>query len=175
MRPPNGRCQPHPTGSGSRGPPTGVPEFPVRTPREPVGEPGFGHTRPVSSTDPELHPLGEAGTAERRPWGAFVVLDDGPAAKVKRITVSPGQRLSYQLHHQRAEIWTVVDGTATVTLDGSDHTVRAGEVIEVPMGTAHRVRNDGDTPLVFIEVQTGAYFGEDDIVRLEDDYGRADA
>lgn len=138
---------------------------------------GFGHTRTVSATgsDPsdDLRPLGEAGTAERRPWGAFVVLDDGPAAKVKRITVLPGERLSYQLHHRRAEIWTVVDGTATVTIDGTDHTVRAGEVIAIPTGTAHRVRNDGAAPLVFIEVQTGSYFGEDDIVRLEDDYGRA--
>lgn len=140
---------------------------------------GFGHTRTVDTTgsDPldDLHPLGEAGAAERRPWGAFVVLDDGPAAKVKRITVLPGQRLSYQLHHHRAEIWTVVDGTATVTIDGIDHTVRAGEVIAIPTGTAHRVRNDGGAPLVFIEVQTGSYFGEDDIVRLEDDYGRANS
>lgn len=129
---------------------------------------------PPSTPDDDLRPLGAAGSAERRPWGAFVVLDDGPDAKVKRITVLPGQRLSYQLHHRRAEIWTVVAGTAIVTIDGADHTVRPGEVIAIPTGTAHRVRNDDDTPLVFVEVQTGAYFGEDDIVRLEDDYGRAD-
>lgn len=128
---------------------------------------------PGSDAD-DLSPLGAAGTSERRPWGAFVVLDDGPSAKVKRITVQPGQRLSYQLHHQRSEIWTVVDGVATVTIDGADHLVRIGEVIAIPSGTAHRVRNDGEDPLVFIEVQTGTYFGEDDIVRLEDDYGRAD-
>jgi len=139
----------------------------------------FGHTRsvddPGSDVSDDLRPLGGAGSAERRPWGAFVVLDDGPAAKVKRITVDPGQRLSYQLHHRRAEIWTVVGGTATVTIDGVDNVVRPGEVIAIPTGTAHRVRNDGATPLVFIEVQTGSYFGEDDIVRLEDDYGRAGA
>ena len=177
------RCQPHPRPPGPQGPPTGVPDLSLRRGTEPLPERGFGHTRPVTPADPtppsvaadDLRPLGAAGESERRPWGAFVVLDDGPAAKVKRITVLPGQRLSYQLHHQRAEIWTVVSGIATVTLDGTDHHVGAGEVITIPTGTAHRVRNDGDAPLVFVEVQTGEYFGEDDIVRLEDDYGRADA
>ena len=167
----------------------GVPGISSPTPLRPVLDRGFGHTRPVTSPlsptsgdpssaavgDDDLRPLGAVGAAERRPWGAFVVLDDGPAAKVKRITVLPGQRLSYQLHHRRAEIWTVVSGIATVTLDGVDRHVHPGEVIAVPLGTAHRVRNDGTAPLVFIEVQTGDYFGEDDIVRLEDDYGRADA
>lgn len=175
-------CQPRSPDRGTRGPPTGVPGISPTDASKPLWNRGVGHTRRVSSPSPNppqtgddtLVALGEAGAAERRPWGAFVVLDDGPAAKVKRITVLPGQRLSYQLHHQRAEIWTVVDGTATVTLDGDDHTVQPGEVIAIPTGTAHRVRNDGDAPLVFIEVQTGAYFGEDDIVRLEDDYGRAD-
>ena len=129
---------------------------------------------PPPASDPDLSPLGAAGTGERRPWGAFAILDDGPLAKVKRITVDPGQRLSYQLHHKRSEIWVVVGGTATVTIDGTDHQVMPGEVIDIPVGTAHRVRNDGDAPLVFVEVQTGSYFGEDDIVRFEDDYGRAD-
>lgn len=132
-------------------------------------------TSPAQTPDPALRPLGDAGSGERRPWGEFVILDDGPAAKVKRITVEPGQRLSYQLHHKRSEHWIVVDGTAIVTLDGTDHTVPAGMTIEIPVGTAHRVRNDDAAPLVFIEVQTGSYFGEDDIVRLEDDYGRAGA
>jgi len=139
----------------------------------------FGHTQSVSASsetpDSTLRPLGDAGTGERRPWGEFVILDDGPAAKVKRITVDPGHRLSYQMHHKRSEHWVVVDGTAIVTLDGTDHTVEAGRTIEIPVGTAHRVRNDGANPLVFIEVQTGSYFGEDDIVRFEDDYGRAGA
>jgi mannose-6-phosphate isomerase len=123
--------------------------------------------------DPTMHPLGAAGSAERRPWGEFVILDDSQMAKVKRITVDPGQRLSYQMHHHRSEHWTVVAGTAVVTIDGDDQEVPPGRTVEVPVGAAHRVRNDGATPLVFIEVQTGTYFGEDDIVRFEDDYGRA--
>lgn len=119
--------------------------------------------------------LGEdAGTGEQRPWGAYVVLDDGPYAKVKRITVEPGQRLSYQRHHRRAEHWFVVAGTALVTLDGVDREVTPGQAVDIPLGTAHRVKNAGTEPLVFIEVQRGDYFGEDDIVRLNDDYGRAD-
>jgi mannose-6-phosphate isomerase len=115
----------------------------------------------------------DAGTGEPRPWGTFVVLDDGPFAKVKRITVEPGQRLSYQLHHRRAEHWFVVAGIAHVTLDGQVREVSTGESVDIPVGTAHRVENQGDRPLVFVEVQQGDYFGEDDIVRLEDDYGRA--
>ena len=101
--------------------------------------------------------------------------DDGPMAKVKRITVDPGQRLSYQRHHRRREHWFVVAGTALVTLDDTDHEVGVGESIDIPLGAAHRVTNKGDEPLVFVEVQQGDYFGEDDIVRLDDDYGRADA
>jgi len=127
---------------------------------------------PISEDD-TLRPLGEAGSGERRPWGEFVILDDGPAAKVKRITVEPGQRLSYQSHDKRSEHWIVVEGTAIVTLDDVDHSVAAGGTIEIPVHTKHRVRNAGTTPVVFIEVQTGTYFGEDDIVRYEDDYGRA--
>ena len=124
--------------------------------------------------DPALALGATAGTGEHRPWGAFVVLDDGPLGKVKRITVDPGQRLSYQRHHRRAEHWFVVAGTAVVTLDGVDHEVGVGEAIDIPLGAAHRVRNPGDELLVFVEVQQGDYFGEDDIVRLDDDYGRAD-
>ena len=116
-----------------------------------------------------------AGTGERRPWGAFMVLDDGPDCKVKRITVDPGQRLSYQSHARRAEHWVVVAGTANVTLDGDRPRRRpAASAIDIPLGAAHRVQNPGTEALVFIEVQLGDYFGEDDIVRLDDDYGRAD-
>jgi mannose-6-phosphate isomerase len=82
------------------------------------------------------------------------------------------KRLSYQKHAQRAEHWFVVEGTAKVTLDGEEITVRAGEAIDIPIGTAHRVENPGDVDLIFIEVQRGNYLGEDDIVRLQDDYGR---
>jgi mannose-6-phosphate isomerase len=108
-----------------------------------------------------------------RPWGNFTVLDDGESDhKVKRLVVHPGKRLSYQRHSKRAEHWFIVSGTAKVTLDGTVHELRAGESIDIPLEGAHRVGNDGDVDLVFIEVQHGTYFGEDDIVRLEDDFGR---
>ena len=110
---------------------------------------------------------------DERPWGSYTVLDDGaPDHKVKRLVVRPGKRLSYQRHARRAEHWFVVAGTACVTLDGADHEIGPGQAIDVPLGTAHRIENVGDDDLVFIEVQRGDYFGEDDIVRLEDDYGR---
>ena len=110
---------------------------------------------------------------DRRPWGTFTVLDEADGFKVKRIEVLPGKRLSYQKHAQRAEHWVVVAGTAKVTLDGREITVRNGEAIDIPIGSAHRVENPGDDNLIFIEVQRGTYLGEDDIVRLEDDFGRA--
>ena len=130
---------------------------------------------PSAPRSGDLSPEGgsEAESGEQRPWGNYVILDDGPLAKVKRITVDPGQRLSYQQHHHRAEHWFVVSGLAVVTLDGTDHEVSPGGAIDIPLGTAHRVSNPGSEELVFIEVQLGDYFGEDDIVRLEDDYGRA--
>lgn len=109
---------------------------------------------------------------DRRPWGSYTVLEEDRNFKVKRIEVLPGKRLSYQKHAQRAEHWFVVEGTAKVTLDGKELLIGAGEAIDVPVGTAHRVENPGETDLVFIEVQRGTYLGEDDIVRLQDDYGR---
>lgn len=110
---------------------------------------------------------------DERPWGAYTVLEDDPGHKVKRIDVQPGRRLSYQRHAHRAEHWFIVAGTATVTLDGTDHALGAGDAIDIPRGAAHRIANPGDSTLVFIEVQHGDYFGEDDIERLEDDFGRA--
>lgn len=110
---------------------------------------------------------------DERPWGNYTILDEGESFKVKRIEVLPNKRLSYQLHHRRSEHWYVIQGTAKVTLDGEDHFRSAGESIDIPVGTAHRVENPGLEKMVFIEVQTGDYFGEDDIVRLEDDFGRA--
>lgn len=110
---------------------------------------------------------------ERRPWGSFTVLDEADGFKVKRIEVLPGKRLSYQKHAQRAEHWVVVNGTAKVTLDNREIMLAAGETIDIAIGAAHRVENPGDEPLVFIEVQRGGYLGEDDIVRLQDDFGRA--
>ena len=109
---------------------------------------------------------------DRRPWGTFTVLDEGENFKVKRIEVLPGKRLSYQKHAQRAEHWFVVQGTARVTLDDREVTVPAGAAIDIAVGSAHRVENPGEELLVFIEVQRGAYLGEDDIVRLQDDFGR---
>ena len=109
---------------------------------------------------------------DSRPWGTYTVLEEGRGFKVKRIEVLPGKRLSYQKHSQRAEHWFVVEGTAKVTLDDEEIIVRAGESIDIPIGAAHRVENPGDVNLMFIEVQRGSYLGEDDIVRLQDDYGR---
>ena len=110
---------------------------------------------------------------DRRPWGTFTVLDEGENFKVKRIEVLPGKRLSYQKHAQRAEHWVVVQGTAKVTLDNRNLIVTTGQAIDIAIGAAHRVENPGDELLVFIEVQRGDYLGEDDIVRLQDDFGRA--
>ena len=109
---------------------------------------------------------------DERPWGNYTVLEEGSTFKVKRIEVLPGKRLSYQKHSQRAEHWFVVEGTAQVTLDDRDITVSAGEAIDIPIGSAHRVENPGGENLIFIEVQRGNYLGEDDIVRLQDDFGR---
>lgn len=112
---------------------------------------------------------------EERPWGTYMVLDEGEGYKVKRIEVRPGKRLSYQRHARRAEHWFVVAGEAKVTLDDREVTVRAGEAIDVSVGAAHRVENPGAGPLVFVEVQRGDYLGEDDIERLQDDFGRTPA
>ncbi len=109
---------------------------------------------------------------DSRPWGTYTVLEEDRGFKVKRIEVLPGKRLSYQKHSQRAEHWFVVEGTAKVTLDDEEIIVRAGESIDIPIGAAHRVENPGEVNLMFIEVQRGNYLGEDDIVRLQDDYGR---
>ena len=113
--------------------------------------------------------------SDRRPWGSFTVLDEGRDYKVKRIEVLPGKRLSYQKHARRAEHWVVVAGEAKVTLDGRDITVRDGETVDIPVGASHRIENPGESDLVFIEVQRGDYLGEDDIVRLDDDFGRVAA
>jgi mannose-6-phosphate isomerase-like protein (cupin superfamily) len=110
---------------------------------------------------------------DHRPWGHYVVLADEPDHKVKRIVVAPGQRLSLQRHRRRAEHWFVVSGLAVVTLDEVDLPREAGQHVDIPLGAWHRIRNPGDQPLVFIEVQRGDYFGEDDIERKQDDYGRS--
>ncbi|MFT4754372.1 MAG: mannose-6-phosphate isomerase [Salibacteraceae bacterium] len=109
---------------------------------------------------------------ESRPWGSYTILEDTDHYKVKRIDVDPGQRLSYQYHFKREENWTVVSGQATIVLDGLEIIKNVGESIFIPLGAKHRMMNKTNEPLCFIEVQTGTYFGEDDIVRLNDDYNR---
>ena len=114
-----------------------------------------------------------AAKYDERPWGNYTILDEADDFKVKRIEVLPEKRLSYQKHAHRTEHWFVVRGTAKVTLNGAEVLVKAGQAVDIPVGTAHRVENPEKTDLlVFIETQTGDYFGEDDIVRLEDDFGR---
>ncbi len=120
----------------------------------------------------ELSAIDYSPKFDERPWGSFTVLDDGEGYKVKRIEVLPGKRLSYQKHSRRAEHWMVVQGVARVTLDGREILLNAGEVIDIPIGSAHRVENPGDERMIFIEIQRGDYLGEDDIVRLQDDFGR---
>ena len=108
-----------------------------------------------------------------RPWGAYTVLQEGPRFKIKRIEVKPGASLSLQLHHHRSEHWVVVSGTARCTRDEDVYLIGPNESTYIPSNTRHRLANPGTEPLVMIEVQCGDYVGEDDIVRFDDQYGRA--
>ena len=110
---------------------------------------------------------------EERPWGRFEVLMDNNNFKSKIITVWPGQRLSYQSHAKRSEHWIITSGEAKVTLNDEIHHLKGGEYIYIPQGSKHRIANDSTEVIEFIEVQSGSYFGEDDIVRFSDDYGRS--
>lgn len=112
------------------------------------------------------------GEQDTRPWGHWEVIATGDAHVVKRITVSPGQRLSLQYHHHRSEHWTVVEGTAEATVDGAVHVLRYGEHVHIAKGAKHRIANPGPDRLVFVEVQVGETLDENDIVRVSDDYGR---
>ena len=107
-----------------------------------------------------------------RPWGRYEILSEARDHKVKRILVSPGKRLSYQRHKFRAEHWFIVTGSGEVTVSGEIRAVSAGDSIDIAIGELHRISNTGSDELIFVEVQTGSYFGEDDIERLEDDFGR---
>lgn len=124
----------------------------------------------------EVVPLGGAAAPaspwSQRPWGHFVCLDRGAGYQVKRLQVEPGRRLSRQRHRHRHERWTVVHGTARVELDGVERRLGVGDVVDIRPGAVHRLANPGEDPLVIIEVQTGAYLGEDDIERFADDFGR---
>lgn len=108
-----------------------------------------------------------------RPWGKYDSVDNGARYQVKRITVKPGEKLSIQMHHHRAEHWIVVSGTANVTVDGKDTLLTENQSIYIPVGAIHALENPGKIPLELIEVQSGSYLGEDDIVRFSDRYGRA--
>ena len=109
---------------------------------------------------------------EERPWGNFENLLDNDQCKVKRIVIKPDQAPSYQYHFKRSEVWVIVEGRGELKLNGNKTYIEAGNVVKVPVEVKHQIRNTGTTDLVFIEVQLGSYFGEDDIVRLEDNYGR---
>jgi mannose-1-phosphate guanylyltransferase / mannose-6-phosphate isomerase len=110
-----------------------------------------------------------------RPWGAYDSIDNGSRFQVKRITVKPGATLSLQMHHHRAEHWIVVSGTAEVTRGEDVILLTENQSTYIPLGVTHRLKNPGKLPLELIEVQSGSYLGEDDIVRFEDNYGRVDA
>jgi mannose-6-phosphate isomerase len=109
---------------------------------------------------------------DHRPWGYYQVISDEPDLKVKKIYVYPGKRLSLQRHQRRSEHWYIIRGQAIVTLGSRDVHLESGNSIDIPQGSFHRIMNAGKENLAFIEVQTGDYFGEDDIERVEDDYGR---
>ncbi|MBI2354883.1 MAG: cupin domain-containing protein [Deltaproteobacteria bacterium] len=110
-----------------------------------------------------------------RPWGSYLVLDENTSYKIKRIEVKPGERLSLQKHHHRSEHWIVVSGSAKVTCGDDVYVVNVNESTFIPIGRNHRLENPGKIPLVIIEVQSGEYLGEDDIVRFDDDYNRCEA
>ena len=112
-------------------------------------------------------------TKNIRPWGYYQILSDASDHKVKRIVVDPGGSLSLQRHKQRSEHWYAVSGKGVATIDGNTFSLRGGTAVDIPQAATHRLENLSDVDLVIIEVQTGAYFGEDDIERLEDKYGRA--
>lgn len=109
---------------------------------------------------------------EKRPWGWFEILHEESGLKIKRIMVLPGKRLSYQSHEKRSENWTVIQGQALVVLDGTEHPLSSLQMIYIPANAKHRIQNPGREKLIFIEIQTGDYLGEDDIVRYQDDFNR---
>ena len=109
---------------------------------------------------------------EKRPWGLFYVIHDEQNYKLKRIEVNSNHRLSYQYHQKRSETWIIIEGEATVTIEGKIQKYYKGQTVIIPKEAKHRVENNHPNKLVFIEVQTGSYFGEDDIIRIADDYKR---
>ena len=113
-----------------------------------------------------------AADESQRPWGRYEILSESDTHKVKTICVNPGKRLSYQRHEKRAEHWFIVQGESRITLNGDIFEMGAGDSIDIEIGDLHRIENIGTNDVIFMEVQTGTYFGEDDIERIEDDFGR---
>tara|TARA_B100001059_G_scaffold85387_1_gene83510 strand:- start:34953 stop:35312 length:360 start_codon:yes stop_codon:yes gene_type:complete len=109
---------------------------------------------------------------DERPWGKYYVLYEDNLCKVKKIIVNPAGRLSYQYHNQRSEIWQIIKGSGKTIINGKSKEVEIGDTIKIKVGEKHRIENNGKDELIFIEIQTGTYFGEDDIVRITDDYNR---
>jgi mannose-1-phosphate guanylyltransferase len=119
------------------------------------------------------HPAHRLHRTVHRPWGTYTVLEEGPGFKIKRIVVTPGRSLSLQMHYHRSEHWVVVSGIARVVNGERELFVRTNESTYIAAGIRHRLENPGRLPLVMIEVQSGGYLEEDDIVRFDDTYGRA--
>ena len=138
-----------------------------------------GESQEIREVVEKLKKEGRRETEENvtmyRPWGKYTTLAEGDGYKVKRIVINPGQSISLQIHYHRSEHWTVISGTGKLTLNEKEIIFRENESTYIPIGTAHRLENPGKLPLSIIEVQNGKYLGEDDIVRLEDIYGRVDA
>ena len=126
----------------------------------------------VETLRAQSHDAAVLHTTVQRPWGSYTVLEDAADCKVKRLVVKPGEVLSLQMHHRRSEHWTVVSGRAKVTVGDREMMLGVNESVEIPVNTKHRLENPGTEPIALIEVQCGEYFGEDDIIRFEDRYGR---
>ena len=118
------------------------------------------------------HSASDTQSLETRPWGGYIVLIDNEKYKVKKLVINPKKRFSLQYHNKRTETWTVVKGSLKITVGEVTQNYSYGQTVSVPIGTKHRIENIGDEVAEVIEIQTGTYFGEDDIVRLEDDFGR---
>ena len=110
--------------------------------------------------------------SEVRPWGSFTIIKENKSFKIKKIEIQPGMRLSYQFHKKRSETWVIIEGEGEIWLDDKIISYKKGDTIIIPRTMKHRISNQGKTKTVLIEIQTGEYFGEDDIVRIEDDFNR---
>ena len=119
-----------------------------------------------------MNKLNELPKLEERPWGGYMILLDETKCKVKKLIINPKKRFSLQYHNKRNETWTVIKGELKITVDKKESVYSYGNTVSVPVGILHRIENIGDEVAEIIEVQTGTYFGEDDIVRVEDDFGR---